>query len=110
MTVALAGREKQGCVLRGLPMAQQLHQCSRGLDLHLVHQTPAMNLDGLFGGSERAGDLLVQQAARHELEDLVFTRRQRAQQFVHALPLGEVHTGFGVFGQCFAKRHDQRCA
>ncbi len=49
----------------------------QGPNLHLLHDPVAMGLDGTFGTTYRAGDLLVGIAANDKLENFSLARCQR---------------------------------
>src|SRR5258707_14969202 len=52
------------------------HKFRQRLDLHFLHNPVAMGLDGAFGRTDCAGNVLVGVAANDKVEDLTLTRRQ----------------------------------
>src|SRR5258706_1271847 len=57
----------------------QPDQLRHRFDLHLFHDAGAMDLDGFFGGSDVDGGLLVEAAADHMRQNLVFARGEGCQ-------------------------------
>jgi hypothetical protein len=66
------------------PLGQR-NKLGQGPNLHLLHHLVAMGLDGPFGRSQRAGDLLVEIAANDQFEDLPLARRQLCETGANAL-------------------------
>src|SRR5258705_13355230 len=59
-----------------LELACKLDQCRKRIGLHLSHNVPTMDLDGVFGDPQLEGCLLVQQTSCQKRKDLPFARCQ----------------------------------
>ena len=59
-----------------LSFLQYHHELGYRCYLELLHHMRAMSLDCLFGHSELAAYLFIEQSRSHELHHFVFTRRQ----------------------------------
>ncbi len=64
--------------------ANEIHERLR---LHLMHDLGALGLDGLLGGPEGSGNLLVQQAFNNKCHDVPLPRGQRRPALGEALVL-----------------------
>ena len=56
-----------------------MDQCSHGLDLHFFHDSPAVNLDGLFGDAQFRCNLLVEAAQNDQFHDFALAGREAIQ-------------------------------
>src|SRR5215470_10393293 len=60
----------------GVRARQKPDQRGSRADLHLLHDTTAVDLDGLLGRTELGSDLLVQHSGRDQLEYLALARSE----------------------------------
>src|SRR5215468_8713713 len=86
---------------------QKPDQCGSGADLHLLHDTAAMDLDGLLGRTELGSDLLVQHPGRDQLEHLALARSQACEAAHEILALAMLCAPECIAQQGFAYCGDE---
>src|SRR5215471_5308149 len=86
---------------------QKPDQRGSGADLHLLHDTTAMDFDGLLGRTELGRDLLVQHPGRDQLEHLALARSEACKTAHEILALAMLHASERIPQQGLAYRGDE---